>query len=298
MDKAVYQIFFGVLEEEDFFFDGIWADHAYGDYVFVLADAVSTVDGLVFYGGVPPGVYQVYVIGFGQVEASAAGFEADEEYTHGGIILEGFDGFGTVTGLTGEVREGDVAGLQLGADEVKHGNELREHQDLVVGVFVFDVFDECIDLGGLVAEIFVVFEDGGRVADLTEFGKALEDVHALGFDLILGCGLQEVAELAFASVVDLALFGAHFAVQYHFGFLGQLGGYLFLCTAQDERIDAPLQGFGVFDAFELIDRHGIMVAEVLKGAQQPGAGKRELAVKIEGIVFYGGTAQRYAVSCA
>ncbi len=38
-----------------------------GHDVFALADAVGAVYGLVFYGGVPPGVYEVDVVGFCEV---------------------------------------------------------------------------------------------------------------------------------------------------------------------------------------------------------------------------------------
>jgi hypothetical protein len=48
-----------------------------------LAEAVGAVGGLVFDGGVPPRVVVDHRVGGGEVEADAAGLEADEEDRHG-----------------------------------------------------------------------------------------------------------------------------------------------------------------------------------------------------------------------
>jgi hypothetical protein len=45
----------------------------------LLADAVRAAHGLVFGGRVPPGVDDDHVVGRGQVQAEAAGLQADQE---------------------------------------------------------------------------------------------------------------------------------------------------------------------------------------------------------------------------
>ena len=78
-DDGVGEVAFGLLELQDFFLDGAFGDEAVGEDVADLADAVGAVDGLGFDGGVPPGVEEEDVVGAGEVEAEAAGFEGDEE---------------------------------------------------------------------------------------------------------------------------------------------------------------------------------------------------------------------------
>ena len=68
-----------------------------------LADAVGAVDGLGLDGRVPPGVEQVNVLGGGQVQAEAAGFEADQEDRAVGVGLEPLDLGGAVAGAAVEV---------------------------------------------------------------------------------------------------------------------------------------------------------------------------------------------------
>ena len=91
-DDGVGEVAFGLLELQDFFLDGIAGDEAVGEDVADLADAVGAVDGLGFDGGVPPGVEEEDVVGAGEVEAQAAGFERDEEEARGGVVLELLDG--------------------------------------------------------------------------------------------------------------------------------------------------------------------------------------------------------------
>ena len=56
-----------------------------------LADPVRAVDGLGLDGRVPPGVEQVDIFGGGQVQAQAAGLEADQEDRAVGVGLEPLD---------------------------------------------------------------------------------------------------------------------------------------------------------------------------------------------------------------
>ena len=96
-----------LLEFEDAVFDGAAADEFVDEDGFGLADAVGAVGGLVFGGGVPPGVVVDDGVCGGEVEAGAAGFEGDEE--DGDVaFLELFDEGGAVFGLAGEFEVRDV----------------------------------------------------------------------------------------------------------------------------------------------------------------------------------------------
>ena len=67
------------VELDDLFFDRVLGDESiHGDGA-LLADAVGAVGRLRFHRGVPPRVEVNHVVGGGEVQAEAAGFEADEE---------------------------------------------------------------------------------------------------------------------------------------------------------------------------------------------------------------------------
>ena len=68
-----------------------------------LADAVGAVDGLGFDGGVPPGIEQEDVLGGGEVQAEAAGLEADRKSLQVGVVLEALDRVLAVAGFAVEV---------------------------------------------------------------------------------------------------------------------------------------------------------------------------------------------------
>ena len=78
---------------------------------------MGAVDGLGLDGGVPPGVEQVDVVGGRQVEAEAAGLEADEEDGDLRVGLEVLDPLGAVAGPAVEVFVGDPLGVEPLADE-------------------------------------------------------------------------------------------------------------------------------------------------------------------------------------
>ena len=70
---------FGVVEAEDFLFDGVLGDEVIDGDLLLLADAVGAVGGLLFDGRIPPGVKVDDVVGPREVEAEAARLERDEE---------------------------------------------------------------------------------------------------------------------------------------------------------------------------------------------------------------------------
>jgi len=96
-EEGVGEERFLLLELVDAVFDGALTDELVDEDGFVLADAVGAVGGLVFGGGVPPGVVVDDGVGSGEVEAGAAGFEGDEEDGDGGI-LKAVDEFAAVLG--------------------------------------------------------------------------------------------------------------------------------------------------------------------------------------------------------
>ena len=79
VEDGVGEVALELLEFEDLFLDGVAADQAVGEDALGLADPVRAVDRLRFDGGVPPGVEQVDVFRGRQVQAEAAGLQADQE---------------------------------------------------------------------------------------------------------------------------------------------------------------------------------------------------------------------------
>ena len=106
VEDGVGQVALLLLEVEDLLLDGVAADQPVGEDVLGLADPVRAVDGLGLDGGVPPGVEQVDVLGGGQVQAEAAGLQADQEDRAVGVVLEPLDALGAVAGPAVEVLVG------------------------------------------------------------------------------------------------------------------------------------------------------------------------------------------------
>src|SRR4051812_38529068 len=78
-DDGVGQIAFALLKLQHFFFDRIARDESIREHSPRLSDAVRAVDRLRFDGGVPPRIEKENVIRRRQIQADAAGFQADEE---------------------------------------------------------------------------------------------------------------------------------------------------------------------------------------------------------------------------
>ena len=75
----------------DLLLDRVAGDQAVGEDVLRLADPVRAVDRLRLDGRVPPGVEQEDVLGRGQVQAEAAGLQADQEEPAVRVVLEPLD---------------------------------------------------------------------------------------------------------------------------------------------------------------------------------------------------------------
>lgn len=78
-----------MLENADFFFHGILRQEAVGNHLVFLADAVRTVDGLAFYGRVPPRVIQNDIGGGSKVEAAPPAFRESRK-TEGSLVVWNF----------------------------------------------------------------------------------------------------------------------------------------------------------------------------------------------------------------
>jgi len=85
---AVGQAALVVVQGHDTFFDRAGRDEPVHGHRTLLADAVRAAHGLVFGGGVPPGVDDQHVVCRGQVQAEAAGLQADEEE----VVLAALEG--------------------------------------------------------------------------------------------------------------------------------------------------------------------------------------------------------------
>jgi hypothetical protein len=98
VEQAFDQLAFAGLERGDLLFDRADGEQFVDEDLLLLADAMGAVGGLVLDGRVPPGIVVDDGVGGGEVEAGAAGFEADEE--QGDLAgLEALDGGGAVGGV-------------------------------------------------------------------------------------------------------------------------------------------------------------------------------------------------------
>ncbi len=165
-----------LLELEDLLLDRVAADQAVGEDVLRLADAVRAVDGLGLDGGVPPGVEQEDVLGGRQVQAEAAGLQADQEERAVGVVLEPLDPLGAVAGPAVEVFVGEPLGVEPVADDRQEAGELREDQDLVPLLDdLGQLRQEHVELGAGLADAARV-DQAGVAGRLAQPQQRLEDL--------------------------------------------------------------------------------------------------------------------------
>src|SRR5690606_7074684 len=131
---------------EDALFDGALDDEPIGGDGAGLADAVAAVDGLGFDGGVPPRVEEEDIARGGEVEAGAAGFEADQKHRSVGVVAEAGNAFGAVLGAAVEADPADLALSQSWLDQRQQRSELRKDEDLVpFGGELVEAFDQQVE---------------------------------------------------------------------------------------------------------------------------------------------------------
>src|SRR5262249_5918091 len=142
-----------------------------------LADAVCPVDSLHLDGGVPPRVEQKDVIGGGQIEPEASGLQADQKNAACRIGLKTVDPFFSIAGLAVEIFVGEVALIEIAADDGQVARELRKDQRLVpLFQQIRQVQSQRIELGAGSVVVFVV-EQGGMAGRLPQPQERLEHVN-------------------------------------------------------------------------------------------------------------------------
>ena len=158
-----------LLELQDFFFDAVAANHFIGENVFVLPDAVGSVDGLLLHGGIPPGIDEENVVGGGEIEAGIARHEADEKDVAIVVFLlktaDHFLPLGNGRIAIEVVIKGALL-LQTAGYEVQHAFELRKNEGFVASKAI-ELFHEHIEFYGIAAGKFEVFDQLRCGADLS-----------------------------------------------------------------------------------------------------------------------------------
>lgn len=79
LKQAVGQVSFARMQGDDLFLDGVLGYQPVNGHRALLANAVGTVTGLIFHRWVPPGIEVDHIVGAGEVKATAASLQADEE---------------------------------------------------------------------------------------------------------------------------------------------------------------------------------------------------------------------------
>ena len=209
-----------MLEFEDALLDGVLSNDAVGEDGAGLADAVRAVNGLGFDGRVPPGVEEIDVIGRGEVEPGAAGFQAEKEDGAIGIGLEVLDALLAVVGGTVEVLVFQIQRVEAGLEEREQAGELGEYQRFVA--FVDDLgelFEKHVELGAVGLGGFL--HELRMAGDLTQTQKRFKDVQfRFGETVAFNAFIEVVFHLEQDGVIELALFGFEFAVEDLFGACG------------------------------------------------------------------------------
>ncbi|GIX61281.1 coronin [Babesia caballi] len=140
-----------LLQLDDALLDRVPADEPHGVHGLGLPDAVGALDGLQLGGRVPPGVHEEDAVGDLEVEALAAGHEADEQDAEPGVVVEleqhvpaSVDGGGA-----DEDGAGHAGGAEAKGNQLEHGAVLREDEALVGGggEDLGDLGEEGLDLG-------------------------------------------------------------------------------------------------------------------------------------------------------
>ena len=103
VDEVVEEELLLFLKLEDFLLDGAAGDETIDIDRFGLTHAMRAVDSLVFDARIPPRIEDDDVVGRGQVESGAAGFETDKEDFFVGIGVERFHEFFAVFRLSGKI---------------------------------------------------------------------------------------------------------------------------------------------------------------------------------------------------
>ena len=197
---------------------------------------MGAVHRLGFHRRVPPRVQQENVFGGGEVQAQAAGLQADQEEPALRVVLEALHVLLPVSGGAVQVLVDRTVLVQAVADNRQQAGELRKHQRLVALVqHLAQLFQQHFQLGAGVAKPFRI-EQAGVTGGLAQPQQRFQNLdlrfrQPIRFDALE----QRVAVVLPQIAVKLLLRRLHFA---EYGLLGlewKLAGHLLLGAPQDER---------------------------------------------------------------
>ena len=180
-EETLHEFQLGMLELLNLGFDTVVDDEFIDEDGLSLTDAVATVGGLAFDGGVPPRVVVDDAVGGGEVEAGAAGAQADEEQ-RAGTGLELLHELGAVGGGASEQEEVVALGGEFATNEIEHAGKLREDEGAAApGAEIGHEFHQGGELSGVVqavGHVAIRVEQAGIAADLAEPQETGEDLQA------------------------------------------------------------------------------------------------------------------------
>ena len=130
-EDGVGQRALGLLQLQHLFFDGVAGNQSVSEDAALLVDAMGAIDGLSFGGRIPPGVENEDVVGSGQIEAHAAGLQADQKKLHVWHGLKTLNRGGAVARPAVEIFVRNPHGVEPLAQQIEQAGELREDQRLV-----------------------------------------------------------------------------------------------------------------------------------------------------------------------
>ena len=240
---AVNEVAFFAVHQQNLFFDGAACNDAVDHDGFCLTDAVGTVGRLIFDSGIPPWIHVNDVVGRGEIQTGAAGFERNQE----GITfaaLEGFDAFLSLRGrgLSVKVLEGDAGFFAGLANQIEVRGELAE-DEWAAATFLqlLELFEEEVQFG---RRVFPGLVDKSDVAgQLSQTSKNLQNLETLIVGEFFAADLIEFCDGCQSHFIIAAAFcGRQIDEQIGFCACGQIAEYFGLGAAQNERCDDAGEG--------------------------------------------------------
>src|SRR5438552_3134965 len=139
---------------------------------------MGAVGGLRLDRGIPPRIEMNDGVSSGEIQADAAGFQADQEDWNRGIALEAIHNFLTLSGRAVEIAEWNFELLQAFANKVQHRDELAEDENAVFAVDRF--LEEFVEEVQLCGGLFLVDADEAQIAaNLAQTEQTSEHLHPL-----------------------------------------------------------------------------------------------------------------------
>ena len=274
------------MQGEDAFFDGVGGHQPVNGHRALLAHAVGAVAGLVFYCRVPPGVQMQHIVGGGQRQARAAGFQADEKHL-ALTALKRFDFFLALARRGGAVQVvvGNALFVQPAARQRQVIDKLAKHQRLVA---VVQQLAHQPGKGGQLAagQGGVGQGQGGVAAQPAQAGDVRQHLHGA---LVLGRLRHLLQRLLAQGFVQLAFAVGQLDPIGQLGARRQFGQHLGLGAAQDKGLQQAAQRQAGW-LVALGNWRGKALAKLLQAAQQTRIEKTKQAPQLAQMVFYWGAA--------